>query len=282
MKTKQPPIKAFYIAFLACCGVLLAVAAFYDLKLDQLLNSPENPFGKFLERTGELPVYLVIPFASMIFFNTRSKSKTAKNIFYAIAVAVFNLFGCILFCIQMGDNWLIKDDYRQLYEIIFGIIFSALSLYISTKLPYKTMKKLRPYASFIMIAALGTAVTVELIKNLWGRVRFRDLLKQNDDFAQFTRWFLPQGKTGNKSFPSGHTSAASSVLLLSALPVIFKKLKKYEVRIFLLCLAYTFAVGLSRMIVGAHYLSDITMGAMIGFLWFLFTKKFYLERNVTE
>ncbi len=280
MKTKTNNLKGYYIAFLASCVVLLICSAIWDLKIDRFINGPENPFGKFFERTGELPVYLVMPFSAMVLFATRKRDGNLLSTLKMVLIVVYSLFGCIVLSTQFGGYWFIKDDFKDIYTYIFGIIFCPVTLLIAKHIPLDIMKKLRPFAFFIMIAGIGTTLTVELMKNLWGRVRFRDLLKDDNDFARFTAWYLPQWNGDNKSFPSGHTGAAAASMLLSALPAVFEQLKKYEVRIFICSVIYTFAVGLSRMVLGAHFLSDITVGALVGFAWYFCVRKFYLEKKI--
>ncbi|MDR1630546.1 MAG: phosphatase PAP2 family protein [Oscillospiraceae bacterium] len=276
MQTKSKGMKVWYLLFGALCVVLLGVAAVWDLKIDQMINNPENYFGEFLARIGELPVYLVAPFSAVVFF-----AANKKTVWKAVLSALLAVLGWVLFFVWFGGNWFKSDDFRDAFSVVLAVFVSAVSLFIAAKLPEKTMKQLQPFAVFLLIAAIGTALSVEGIKRVWGRVRFRDLLRA-EDFSAFTPWYLPQGVTGNKSFPSGHTSAASASLLLSALPCVFEKFKKQEVKIFIITALYTFAVGLSRMIVGAHYLSDITMGTLIGFLWMVAIKKLYLEKRLAK
>jgi membrane-associated phospholipid phosphatase len=245
------------------------------------LNSPANPFGVFFERIGKLPVYLIIPFSAMAFFNTRPRGKNAAAVLIAAATVLYSAAGCIYMCMYLGGNWFVADEYRDAYCVIFGLAVSAATLFISKHLPNETMKKLRPYAWFAMIAGLGTSLSIELIKNIWGRVRFRDLLRA-ESFDAFTAWWLPQGENGNKSFPSGHTGAASAAILLTGLPCVFESLKKHETRFFIAGALYTFAVGFSRLVVGAHYLSDIAVGALIGFTWYFCARSFYLAKQSTR
>ncbi|MBS6373138.1 MAG: phosphatase PAP2 family protein [Erysipelotrichaceae bacterium] len=79
--------------------------------------------------------------------------------------------------------------------------------------------------------------------------------------AAFTPWYLPQGVNGNKSFPSGHTTAASITLCLFALPLFTKKrLSSWQT---MLAVLSPIMMALSRMIMGAHYLSDTVFAILI-------------------
>lgn len=63
-----------------------------------------------------------------------------------------------------------------------------------------------------------------------------------------------------KSFPSGHTANAATMLLLGLIPLLQPKLKKYKN--WLLAFGFTWAavVAFTRIIMGAHYLTDTVVG----------------------
>lgn len=92
---------------------------------------------------------------------------------------------------------------------------------------------------------------------------------ETTDFSAFDRWY----KVGNDmgvyseahSFPSGHTAAAAFTMLIAPLFSKCKALNKYFVPAFFAGFIYTFAMGISRIVKGAHYLTDISAGAMIIF-----------------
>ncbi len=59
------------------------------------------------------------------------------------------------------------------------------------------------------------------------------------------------------SFPSGHTAVA-----FSAVPILLKVLPKFK----LLWFGFATTVAISRVYLGAHYISDVIFGAIIGYL----------------
>ena len=148
------------------------------------------------------------------------------------------------------------------------------------------------------MAAAGIALyyggnIVNAIKDHFHRIRFREMIAyshglvnedgwtsrgsadiprewiNSTDFSAFDRWY----KVGNDmgvyseahSFPSGHTAAAAFTMLLAPLFSKCKALNKYFVPAFAVGFIYTAAMGISRLIKGAHYLTDISAGAMIIF-----------------
>jgi membrane-associated phospholipid phosphatase len=71
-----------------------------------------------------------------------------------------------------------------------------------------------------------------------------------------TRWGGPRFSSKYHSFPSGHVGASTAffgVLLIA------------RRRIGLACLPIPILIGLSRMYIGAHYLSDVVCAAVLGF-----------------
>ena len=100
---------------------------------------------------------------------------------------------------------------------------------------------------------------VSLLKLGWGRIRYRDLAPLAQDF---TPWYAPQGWTGHGSFPSGH--AASSWLLLPCLLLWPKASARYRLT-FVACFSWGAFVCASRVVIGAHYTSDVLFSTAFAF-----------------
>jgi membrane-associated phospholipid phosphatase len=71
------------------------------------------------------------------------------------------------------------------------------------------------------------------------------------------RWGGPHFNTKYHSFPSGHVAASTA---------FFGVLIFVRRRIGLVCLAIPILIGFSRVYIGAHYLSDVVCGAVLGVL----------------
>ena len=94
-------------------------------------------------------------------------------------------------------------------------------------------------------------------------------------FASFQPWWIIGSDMKNhlmalgvaaeefKSFPSGHTGNAACAILLVILPLVCQKLKGKENILFFIGIIFTLIVAFSRIIMGAHFLTDVTIGMSV-------------------
>lgn len=121
----------------------------------------------------------------------------------------------------------------------------------------------RPWgATFFLVAILASGAVTQVVKVLVGRVRPEDILV-HPDFG---------------SFPSGHSSNAA--VIAAALGLIFMR-----TWVWVAGAAYTVLMMLSRMYLGAHWVSDTVAGMLIGagvalIVWAPFAYKLYRENRL--
>lgn len=100
----------------------------------------------------------------------------------------------------------------------------------------------RPWgALFFLAASAGSALMVQVLKQLFGRARPEDMLVFSD----------------HGSYPSGHTANAATVAMVAVL--LFPRLW-----VGLVGAAWVVAMGFSRTHVHAHWFSDTVGGAFVG------------------
>ncbi len=252
--------KPFIITFYIVAIIAMIVAAFYDLSLDKMLNNTSNSFAIWLQNTGEIPSRLVCPLAGATLFYL------VKNKFAKFVSLVIELGGSAYLGYYFGKYFFADDENRMMFSIIYGLGVGVIILiagkYIKIDSKYTdALKAIALISIIVMFVQIGL---IECMKYLWGRVRFRDLLA-NGNFDAFTPWYVLNGINGNKSFPSGHTAGASMSYLLMFMPFVSDKLKNKTSLCFLIPCVYTSLVAYTRLVMGAHYLSDVTMGGTVGF-----------------
>ncbi len=258
-----------------CIGALIWLAAvvlasIYDLDITLAIADSHSIFGRALEVAGEPPAILFtsLNLALMAAYFWRCDEKRSRG----ITLAVLTLIGCVgtsVYAIIKIADYLAEYRDRSLSPIavlysvasalIIAFVFIALALFMKEA----TLKKYFLTAWRCVIAAILTFVIIWVLKLVWGRVRPRQLTL-GGGYMAYTPWYLPQGFTGYFSFPSGHTANATVILsLIYYFKFIPEKYKLVKPIAAVLLSVWIVLVALSRVVVGAHFLSDVLFGAAI-------------------
>lgn len=229
----------------------------YDLDISIALTKHYNGFYEFFDDFGELPIYVgPIFFGSTFFFLVDKNQQKILSVvisFMAYAIAIIK----VIHNIEYSFNFL-----NISLSIIGAMILTALTIYLFSKIKIQTLENIKDLAILGVIVSVSSLVCTEIIKYSWGRVRFRDL---SADHREFTRLFHINGINGHKSFPSGHTNAGTSILLFALLAPRFTNKKWVKYLVTSLCFMYIAILAISRIVVSAHYASDVMVGFVIGF-----------------
>lgn len=256
------------IFFYICAAISLVVASFADLKLDIFLNHPSNLIASWFEQTGEMPSSLLITVA-MAFIMKCANPKWMK-----IVAAVCCTAGGGYFGYWLGGRLFEDNGFQDAYGVIYGVGFAAVVIFVMhfITIPESMRKPLLVVAFVGLFAgALGT-VLIDTMKGIWGRVRFRSM---EAPYSDFTPWYKTNGNNGNHSFPSGHTAGAGVSYQLMLLPLVSQKCREHKTALFVTAFVFTSVVALTRLVMGAHYLSDVTVGGTISFTCTLLGIAFY-------
>ena len=144
-------------------------------------------------------------------------------------------------------------------------------IFLFNKVNKDKIIKIRDLTLLATLVSISSFSIVTSMKYIWGRPRYWAL---NGDYSQFCNYLTISGTVnslmGNAymSFPSGHTNAATCLIIL---PFAFDRLIKSKPLRYLmssLCYIYVFMVALSRICVGAHFASDVLFGFGINCLCF--------------
>lgn len=272
--------KRLFIVAIVSAVSILTFAYFEDLKVSQHVINYHSWFGTFFQTFGEFPVYLVLAFVGQIAMNyalrftsnylfsstlflggitlTAWQIKRYTNEFLGYiasiqhnidkhqAIGIANSDGAKI-SFSSSVNWITW----AIFLIIF-IIICQLWLKGKTDLQIKRLMIIAVFAALTVWCALKVN---ETLKELWGRVRPYELSKTN----HFTNWLTINGPNGHKSFPSGHTMAATLAIVFTW----FIENKKKRQFWFGISVIYGILVAVSRVIIGAHFLSDVTFSFFI-------------------
>jgi membrane-associated phospholipid phosphatase len=170
-----------------------------------------------------------------------------------IVMAVIALLAA--FCLdQSTAAWLNAHSSPQLKRVMQIVSrvgdwpVHAIAGTIGIAIAFVTKSKVWVRIFLAMLIALALAgVTTRAIKIATGRVR--------PSVKTEAQWNGPQFSSKYHAFPSGHTASSTAFFV-----ALFLARKKISAPLLLIPIL----IALSRMIVGAHYLSDVIFAAILG------------------
>ena len=283
-------------------GILLVgfiVGSFLDLQIDEALYSDGNPFGLFMASFGVYPCYAGLAFIGGGFLSTTLRRKEfpliGKIISYVLSIAAYGM--AIYLCGKEfpsvnGHN---VPHLAWLSYLICAVVFAGVyiwAFFVCKKGDPKFLWNIILIMTVIFVIALLPAGFV--IKLIIHRPRYRYAVR--GELTAFYNWWqmFPEYKNyissadnyierfgieitkeEFKSFPSGHSGTGMIMaMFLPFAAFFFPKLKGKEVLLFYIGATWGFVMMFSRLLVGAHYLTDTCIGSLIVMITFYVVNEF--------
>lgn len=242
--------------------LMLLIGAFYDYQITDALFRPTSIFGIFFARI------ILVPIQSMVII-------TIAMLYRKYHHVIFLFMGEVVSFYVVQDTlkyWMnIHTSFMMAFIVIVSLLFVVLIFYMVSLCSLRTIEKHLSFFIFFTVVLLSATVVTSIIKTCWGRIRYRDLM----DAGNFCVWYKPCGLYGNHSFPSGHTTAFTSILCF----LQWKKnhYEKVSVIRYICITILILLMPISRMIMGAHFLSDTAMGFMVTYSCYLIYRRIFLR-----
>lgn len=258
--------------------LLLIVFAFTDLQISNAIYNANSAYGLIFEAIGEFPAGIIATFCTVSLIMTREKKKSIKynlgTIGYGFMLVLFSLMATMLPIKYLnGPTFLIP---------ILSVLYVIASYAIAKKFSATNKVELRQAAIVGVLTFFCVVITFNLIKMGWGRERYRHMIAEGS-FEGFSHWFVRQGFTTDNefmSFPSGHSANGAIMIWLTLIPTFIPRLKNKQTLINTCVIVWIVLVAASRVVVGAHFASDVTMGATITLIIFSLLKKKYVNSSI--
>ena len=276
MKSMRVP---FYIAIgVALLGVILG--SFLDLSLSNAIANTSNTFGLIISVIGPTIGFSGFAFlgGGFIAFAIKQEQKVYLKVMFYLAAAI--ALGVAIY--YAGREYFSINGFYQAAPNFVGFIIAGVCACGALVGGYFAFRKCENPNAWIallivyvvfLIALMGA---VNSIKSFMHRPRYRIVVDGNvpyhewwDRCSEYKEYMATYGYTKEqfKSFPSGHTTEASMIMVIAAfLPLADPRMKKVQLPLFIGAGAFTLLVGFARILVGAHFLSDISMGALLDLL----------------
>jgi len=273
--------KRFIWISIAVLVVLLGVLALgnLDYTISKAMISPDSIWANFFNMFGEMPAMLALLIGTAILYGSRRQEAKWRNITGHIVSLPFMLLFSFMVVIMPVRYYFeyVEKDIPALWMGIAALL--AIALFIATlliikKLGAEKLRKARKVGLILLILPIGEMLLVNVVKIIWARPRMRSITSVDE----FVHWYKINGPSTDeelKSFPSGHTANALVLLAYSVLLPFFEKIKKnWFVAV---SVVWGVAVAASRVVLGAHFLSDVLVGGYITILLFFVIYKAILR-----
>jgi diacylglycerol kinase family enzyme/membrane-associated phospholipid phosphatase len=130
--------------------------------------------------------------------------------------------------------------------------FLPMMIYTLVAAVWLTYKGFRRPALWLVVVSLGCSLTTILLKNLFDRER--------PDYAHM--------KLLDGGFPSGHSSGmATAAGIAIVLALTFLRRRNHRRLVAVVALLFVLMIGLDRLLLGVHGITDVLTGYALGVLW---------------
>lgn len=249
--------------------ILLLVFTFTDLQISMAI-AKKPLWARVFEVIGEIPFTTLTIAACAMLFRFRTTKNIVLNILCAVGAGalfiLFSLMGGFMTYNYLTDN---LGELSKVWMVLPALLMAGLGIWIARVIPAENRSKALRYAAVALLYFSLVIIIMNSIKTVWGRMRFREM---TDPIHEFTRWYqiVPRGGFNNTyaSFPSGHSMNSAGVILLMLLPPMIPALTGREKTLHTIVYLWCAVVGISRVFMGAHFASDVTVGILLSLVIF--------------
>lgn len=262
----------------AVAAIGIVFGSFFDFQISSAIASSANGFALFVSAVGPTFGFAGVALMGGGFVALAIKGKyhiALKVLFYVLAAACLG----VAIYYPAGEYFGVNGFYEMGVPEWAGylvVILPESAAMVGGYFLFKDCQNKNMWIVFSIIVVLLLVALLGIIpalKDTMHRPRYR-LLSRTD--ITFHKWWEPCNdykelreaynahKDDFKSYPSGHTAEASILLVMSTFfPLANKKFEKYQLAMFLGSCGLTLLVAFARILAAAHFLSDVSFGAII-------------------
>lgn len=286
-KKKSEKIMLFADIVLALAAIAgIAAGSFADLDIAGAVYSPDSVFWRAFTILGMYPFMAIwVFYVGVICRQVRNsalpeKKKTVWTVVCGyLGLSTSVICSWAMFAADTIGGVLpqtINDPLIIAAGALVGIYPLFFAGFFTSKKEYD--KRLLKRLIILCVIMLAGMYLMESGKLIFSRPRYR-LLLQDIPGIEFCPWYLPfgdpavfineQGVDWNdfRSFPSGHAlQCMGMIYALPPLAEVYDCLRNRKVLLYAAAVVFAVLVCFSRMVMGAHFISDVSMGSLISVL----------------
>lgn len=240
--------------------IALIIGAFLDYQITDTLYQKVPFIGEFFERIVLIPIQFVVAVA-LVMLHRKYHHRVFLILAYAAAIYV----------VRDTLNYWMRTDGLLVWGIILviALLLVGVSVWLTRRMNQQVFERRIYFFLFMSIVLLSATLITTVLKESWGRIRYREM----QDISQFCVWYKPCGIVGSRSFPSGHTTGFTAIICL--LQWKNNPFEKPAVWRYVSITVLVLVMPITRMIMGAHFLSDTAMGFMITYSCYLIARHYF-------
>lgn len=271
------------LIFTSIMVVILGVLAIGDLDYTVSKNiiNRHSLFGEFFNILGEVPANLAMLIGTTILFGSRKKKGKVSTILKATIAITFmflvselTVVNSVRYIFEFSETGFPK--WALAISAFGGLLLFGTAVYALFKFRPEQFMKWRKQGLILLLLVIMEILIVNVLKIIWARPRMRSITS----VEQFKHWYEINGPMNSeefKSFPSGHTANAFTML---AYTLFIPKDRKVLMRNFtMFAILWGVCTALSRVILGAHFLSDVFVGGYVTILVFYILSSIVLKKQ---
>lgn len=250
----------------------LAAGTFLDLRLDQFLYQPDALWGKIMAAAVPAPAFWGLGAAGFLTIDVMKDSKF-KFIGWLLGFLML-AYGPI----YMAESFVDELAMGWIPAWAIGFLIAEVPSWLYSFLMRNASRQSKVQCIWILlIVSVGSIGIVQVVKRIWLRPRYITLV--GNEAIPFHAWYQMGRDTVKefsvlyesnhdlfRSFPSGHSQSVTCLFLWALIPVYTRKGSTNAWMAAAMIVSW--AGMFSRLVMGAHFLSDVCAGYLITFTLF--------------